>query len=61
MVSIMDILSGATPLIVDVRQTGASPYIEGWYNTRRLHSSLGYRSPAEYESLIHHHADRQAA
>ncbi|MFD7835304.1 IS3 family transposase [Streptomyces sp. NPDC059761] len=25
-------------------------YIEGWYNTRRLHSSLGYRSPAEYET-----------
>jgi transposase InsO family protein len=22
-------------------------YIEGWYNTRRLRSSLGYRSPAE--------------
>lgn len=36
-------------------------YIEGWYNTRRLHSSLGYRSPAEYEALIHHHAHRQAA
>ncbi|MFF8261848.1 IS3 family transposase, partial [Streptomyces virginiae] len=25
-------------------------YIEGWYNTRRLHSSLGYQSPAEYEN-----------
>ena len=36
-------------------------YIEGWYNTRRLHSSLGYLSPAEYEANIHHHADRQAA
>ena len=36
-------------------------YIEGWYNTRRLHSSLGYRSPAEYEAAIHHNADRQAA
>jgi putative transposase len=35
-------------------------YIEGWYNTRRLHSTLGYLSPAEYES-IHHHASRQAA
>jgi transposase InsO family protein len=35
-------------------------YIEGWYNTRRLHSSLGYLSPAEYES-IHHNAARQAA
>ena len=36
-------------------------YIEGWYNTRRLHSSLGYMSPAKYEALIHHNADRQAA
>ena len=35
-------------------------YIEGWYNTRRLHSSLGYLSPAQYEA-IHHNADRQAA
>ena len=35
-------------------------YIEGWYNTRRLHSSLGYLSPAEYEST-HHNATRQAA
>jgi len=35
-------------------------YIEGWYNTRRLHSSLGYLSPARYEA-IHNNADRQAA
>lgn len=24
-------------------------YIESWYNSKRLHSSLGYLSPAEYE------------
>jgi len=24
-------------------------FIEIWYNRRRRHSSLGYRSPAEYE------------
>jgi len=36
-------------------------YIESWYNTRRLHSSLGYCSPAEYENLIDRNADRQAA
>jgi transposase InsO family protein len=36
-------------------------YIEGWYNTRRLHSSLGYRSPAAYEAHIHHNAVHQAA
>ncbi len=35
-------------------------YIEGWYSTRRLHSALGYLSPAEYEST-HHNAARQAA
>lgn len=27
-------------------------YIEGWYNTRRRHSSLGYLSPATYETTI---------
>jgi transposase InsO family protein len=36
-------------------------YIEGWYNTRRLHSSLGYRSPAEYEATIHQGTAAQAA
>ena len=25
-------------------------YIEGWYNTARLHSGLGYRSPMTYEA-----------
>jgi putative transposase len=39
----------------------AFSYIEGWYNTRRRHSSLNYLSPAEYEALIRHNADRQAA
>jgi putative transposase len=29
-------------------------YIEGWYNPRRRHSTLGYLSPAEYER---HHAE----
>ena len=25
-------------------------YVERWYNRERLHSSLGYRSPAESEA-----------
>ncbi len=25
-------------------------YIEGWYNPRRRHSTLGYLSPADYET-----------
>ncbi len=28
-------------------------YIEGWYNPRRLHSTLGYRSPDEAEADYH--------
>jgi len=26
-------------------------YIETWYNTKRLHSTLGYRSPDEFEAI----------
>jgi putative transposase len=28
-------------------------YIEGWYNTTRLHSSLGYKSPTQFERDCH--------
>lgn len=28
-------------------------YIEGYYNTRRKHSSLGYRTPSQYELTQH--------
>ena len=36
-------------------------YIEGWYNTRRIHTSLGYCSPAEYEATIHQETAPRAA
>jgi transposase InsO family protein len=29
-------------------------YIDGYYNTRRKHSSLGYLSPTQFESLPQH-------
>jgi transposase InsO family protein len=37
-------------------------YIEVFFNRRRLHSSLGFLSPADYEARrIHHHKAAQAA
>jgi putative transposase len=27
-------------------------YIEGFYNRSRMHSSLGYRSPVDYETVV---------
>ncbi len=36
-------------------------FVEVFYNRQRLHSSLGYLSPAEYERQIHHRKAAQAA
>jgi len=33
-------------------------FLEGWYNVRRLHSSIGYCSPLEFEEA---HIEKQAA
>jgi transposase InsO family protein len=30
-------------------RTAIFEYLEGFYNRRRLHSALGYRSPADFE------------
>ncbi|WP_405774392.1 IS3 family transposase [Streptomyces sp. NBC_01538] len=35
-----------------VARTAIFDFIEGWYNLHRLHSSLGYRSPSEYENAL---------
>ena len=43
-------------------RTAIVDYIEVFFNRRRLHSSLGYLCPAEYEAQrIHHHQAVQAA
>ncbi len=36
-------------------------YIEVFFNRQRLHSSLGYLTPAEHEANIHHHQAAHAA
>jgi transposase InsO family protein len=36
-------------------------YIERFYNRQRLHSTLGYLTPTEYEANIHHHKAAHAA
>ncbi len=33
------------------RSAAHSAIFESWYNLRRIHNSLGYRSPAAYEAL----------
>ena len=36
-------------------------YIEVFYNPQRLHSSLGYCTPAAYENKLRHHKTAHAA
>jgi putative transposase len=33
----------------EVARSATFEYLEGFYNRRRLHSALSYRSPADYE------------
>jgi transposase InsO family protein len=36
----------------DAARQAIFAYIETWYNRERRHSSLGYRSPAQYEREV---------
>ena len=36
-------------------------WIEGWYNQRRLHSTIDYTSPVEFEAMFNRHGDGIAA
>jgi transposase InsO family protein len=36
----------------DEARSAIFQYLEGWYNTRRRHSSLGFLSPAQYEQQL---------
>jgi putative transposase len=39
------------PATREAAALGAIDWIETWYNRRRMHSSLGYRTPLEYEKM----------
>ena len=41
-----------SPTVTEARRE-VFTFIEGFYNTRRLHSALGHQSPANFEKLHH--------
>jgi transposase InsO family protein len=44
-----ELVEGADWATREAARAAIFEYIEVWYNRQRLHSSLGYRSPAQYE------------
>jgi transposase InsO family protein len=49
----VELIDGADwPTLRDARRA-IFQFIEGWYNSHRLHSTLGYLSPAAYEAKLH--------
>jgi putative transposase len=46
-------LRGRTFATLEQARSSIFEYIEGWYNPRRLHSTLGYRSPDQAERDYH--------
>jgi transposase InsO family protein len=51
-----ELVDGADFPTRDAARTAIFRYVEGWYNPRRRHSALGYRSPVEFERQQQHTA-----
>lgn len=47
-----DIIYGNKFLFIDEAKIEVFQYIEIWYNKKRLHSALGYKTPEEMERLL---------
>jgi putative transposase len=47
-----ELADGAEWATRDEARTAVFEYIEVWYNRQRLHSTLGYTSPVEYEAQL---------
>jgi len=50
-----ELLEGGAFADLDQARAESFAYIEGYYNRVRLHSSLGYLSPEEFELAYYHH------
>ena len=44
-----ELFGGEMPATIEGARTQVFEYVEGYYNRRRMHSSLGYKTPNEYE------------
>jgi len=56
-----ELLQGGCFENMEDAKTEIFDYIEGYYNTRRLHSSLGYKSPVQYRREYEMQASRSVS
>ncbi len=51
-----ELLENFTPTDIQALSTALFPYVEGFYNCQRLHSSIGYLTPQQRENLANEEA-----
>jgi len=47
-----EIYQQASYATFEVAKLALFEYIEGWYNRKRIHSKIGYKTPQEFESIL---------